>query len=32
MSNRLVMPVFGLGFVLLIVLGCYLQWQIWQAL
>lgn len=30
MSNRVVLPVFGIGFVLLLVYGVYLQWQIWQ--
>jgi hypothetical protein len=31
-SSRLFVPVFGVGFVLLLLYGCYLQWQIWHTM
>lgn len=32
MSARGVASVVGVGFVLLLAYGCYLQWQIWHLL
>ena len=32
MSNRFVVPAFGVGFLLLLAYASYLQWQIWQGL